>query len=144
MGTFDAIVHWPTTIILFLICCILNCHGNLFFSQILNIFCCGIFKHIFFAAVKEIHRLWLWSTTTSVDTKSPLPQHRKNRNTDQYWGSEDRGEVDIDSDVNHLASSNIRQYNNVPSQCDIFTWTWTWRLLYFDRWYHLEKRPGIV
>ena len=27
----------------------------------------------------------------------------------------------------------------MPSQCDWWTWTWTCRLLYFDRWYHLRS-----
>ena len=57
-GTFSAIVHWPTTIILFLLCFILNCHGTFIFSQITSLFFCGIFEHNFFAADKEIHKLW--------------------------------------------------------------------------------------
>ena len=40
---------------------------------------------------------------------------------EQYWGSDDCGEVDIDSDVNHLASGNLRQFTTVPSQCERLT-----------------------
>ena len=38
-------------------------------------------------------------------------------------GSVDRGEVDIDSDVNCLASGNLWQYTTVPSHCEQLTYT---------------------
>ena len=57
--TFVDIVHWYLTILLFLLCSILNCHGTLIFSQISNLFFCGIFKHNVFAAVREFHKLSL-------------------------------------------------------------------------------------
>ena len=65
-GTFFAIIHWPTTILLFLSCFLLNYHGTFIFSQILNLFICGTFKHNLFAALKEIHNLWFEAATTSA------------------------------------------------------------------------------
>ena len=58
-------------------------------------------------------------------------------------GSAERGEVDIDSDVNCTASGNIRKSTTVPIQCEQLPWTWTWRLMYFDCWSHFETLPGI-
>ena len=40
-------------------------------------------------------------------------------------GSAERGEVDIDSDVNCTASGNIRKSTTVPIQCEQLPWTWT-------------------
>ena len=34
-------------------------------------------------------------------------------------GSADCGEVDLDSDINHLASGKLRKSTTVTSQCDI-------------------------
>ena len=50
---------------------------------------------------------------------------------DNYRGSADRDEVNIDSDVNCLASGHIRQYTTVPSKCEQFPWTLMWCILYF-------------
>ena len=47
-------------------------------------------------------------------------------------------------DLNRLASVNHWQYTTVPHQCERFTWTRAWRLLYFDCWYHFNKRPCRV
>ena len=44
------------------------------------------------------------STTTFADTKLPLPQHREHCNTEHYRGSTYYGKVDLDSDINGLAS----------------------------------------
>ena len=117
-GTFADIVHWPTTIFLFLLCFILNCHGTFLFSQIPNLFFCGISEQFFFAAVKEIHKLWFWSTTTSADTIFLIPKPSYHWNKEDYWGSADLSEVDLESDINFLASGNLRKYTSVPSQCE--------------------------
>ena len=69
-----------------------------------------------------------WSTTTSADTKLLLTKPSDHWKMEHYWGSDDSGEVDLDSDVNHLASGNFRQYTTVPSHCEQFPRTWTWRL----------------
>ena len=76
------------------------------------------FLTYFFEAVKELHKFRFRSTTTFADTKIPLTQHIEHLNMDKYRGSDNRGEVDLDSDVNSLASGNIRQYNTVPGQCE--------------------------
>ena len=52
-GTFAAILHWPTMILLFLFFNMLNCHGTLIFLLVSNLFFCGIFKHNFFIAEKN-------------------------------------------------------------------------------------------
>ena len=80
----------------------------------------------------------------SQNTELLLSQHIYHWKTEQYWGSADRGEVDLDSDVNRPASGNLRQYTTVPSKCEQLPWTWTWRIMYFNCWYNFEKRPGIV
>ena len=38
----------------------------------------------------------------------------------EILGSDNRGEVDLDSDVNFLDSGKIQQSNTVPSQCERF------------------------
>ena len=102
------------------------------------------FEHNLFAAVKEIHKLLFQSTTKSAETKFLLPKPSNHWKTDHYWGSDDHGEVDIDSDLNRLASGNIMKYTTVPSQCEWLSWTWTWILLYFDCWCLFDKCPGNV
>ena len=52
------------------------------------------------------------------DTKLSLPQHSDHLKTEQYQDSADRGEVDLDSDVNRMVSDKLRQSTNVPSQCE--------------------------
>ena len=142
-GRLTAIVHLPTTILLFLLRFIFNYCGY-FFSYKYRICSFVIFlKHNFFAAVKEIHKLRLRSTTTSAYTKFLLPKPRNHWKTYHYRGSVNRGEVDIDSDVNCLDSGNRRQSTTVPSQCEQSPWNWTCHLLYFDHWSHFKKRPGI-
>ena len=56
-----------------------------------------------------------------------------------YWVLADRVEVNIYSDLSHLASDNLRKRTTVPSQCKIFPWTLMWHLLYFDHLYHLKS-----
>ena len=129
---------------LVLLCLILSCHGTLFFSQISNWLFCDIFKHKCFEAVKEIHELQFRLTTTRADDKLLLPKPIKYWRTDQYQESADCVEVDLDSDINCLFSSNLMQSTTLPSQCEVLPCIWMWRLLYFDYWYHFAKRPDIV
>ena len=57
-----------------------------------------IYVTTFFEAVKEFHKLRFQSTAKFSDTKFLLLQHSKNWKTEQYWGSSDCGEIDLDSD----------------------------------------------
>ena len=50
----------------------------------------------------------------SKNTKFLLSQHSDHWKTEQYRGSEDRGEVNIDSDINWLDSVNLRKSTSVP------------------------------
>ena len=61
-----------------------------------------------------------------------------------YRGSDDFCEGYLDLYLNCLASGNLQQYTTVPSQCEIFPWTWSCCLLYFDHWSHFGKLPGSV
>ena len=123
---------------------LLNCHGTNFFSQIPNLLFCNIFKHKFFAAVQEIHKLQFWSTITNADTKFLSTKTIDHWKMEHYRGSANCGEVDLDSEVNFLDSDNLRQCTTVPCQYGRLPWTWTWCLLYLDRWYHINNRLGIV
>ena len=76
-GRFTAISHWPTIIILFLSYFILHCHGALLFSQISNLFVCGIFNHNFFVAVKKIHNLWLLNNNNKCSNQITFTQTKK-------------------------------------------------------------------
>ena len=84
------------------------------------------------------------STTTCAEHKFLLPKPSDHWRTEHYQESDNCWEVDLGSDINHLDSGNIWQYNTVPSQCEKFPWTWTWRLLHSNCWYYSEKRPGSV
>ena len=130
VGIFDAIVHWPTVILLFLSYCLLNCHGNFIFSKILNMFICGIFEHNFFQQTKKSITSNFWLSTISVQKQILLPKPSDHWNMEHYKRSSDSGEGDLLSDTNILASGNLQQYTTVPSHCDKFPWTWTWCLLY--------------
>ena len=138
------ILHWPTMILLFLLCFILNCHGNLIFSQILNLFICDIFEHNNFVVDKEIRYFRFLVINNNCRDQCPIITQSNHWKMEHYWGSADYCEGSLDSEKNCLASGNLRQYTTVPIQCDWFPWTWIWRLLYFYHWYHFEKRPGIV
>ena len=142
-GTFYDIVHRFTSILfsIFLIC---NCHGALLLSKISNLFICGIFEHKLFHQSKKSTTFDFLSTRISAQTKSLYPKPSDQWKTEHYRGSDDSGEVDIDSDINFLASGNLWQHTTVTSQCERLTWTWTWRVMYFDHWSHLEKIPGII
>ena len=50
-------------------CFILNCHRNFLFSQISDLFICGIFEHNFFAADKAIHNLQLFITNNKYSNQ---------------------------------------------------------------------------
>ena len=67
-----------------------------------------------------------------------------NSTADQYQGSDNRGDLDIKSDVSQPSSGKIRQSTTVSSQCEQFSYPWTWRPLYFHWWSHFEKRPDVV
>ena len=58
-----------------------------------------------------------------IPTKYTLFQilHRKHLKTEHYRGSDDRGEVDLDSYINRLASGNLRQSTTVTSKREKFT-----------------------
>ena len=77
------------------------------------------------------------STRTSAETKFLFPKPSNHWNMEHHRGSADCGEVDIDSDINHLDSGNVWQYTTVPSQCEWFPWTWTFLL-----WYEVDDLPG--
>ena len=49
------------------------------------------------------------STSTFKDTKFLLPQCSEHRKTEQYQGSANRGELDLNLDVNRLDSGKLRQ-----------------------------------
>ena len=142
-GTFDSIVHWTKTIIF---------SGYVYIILLRTIDCLTNIESVllwyfwtqFFETVKDIHKLPFQSTTTSADTKFKLPQHSDNLETDGYHGSTDCYEVDLELYINRLDSGNPRQSTTIPSQCDQFSWSWTWRLLYFYHCYHCKKRLGII
>ena len=81
-GTFSANANWPTKIILFLLCFVLNYPGTLLFSRILNLFICGIFEHNCFTAVKEIHKLWFLMNNNKCRNKVTVSQTKL---TLKYW-----------------------------------------------------------
>ena len=112
---FAAIVRLPTTIFSFLLFFILNCHRNLIFSQILNLFICDIFEHNFFAIDKEIHKLWFSVINNKCRNQIPVTQSKLLLKYGALSGSTDHGEEDLESDVNCLASYNLQQYTTVPS-----------------------------
>ena len=139
-----AIVHWTTTILSFLSCFISKCHGTLLFSQISNMFICAIFEHIFFSDDKEIYYIRFSIINKRYRNQVPVVKPRYHWKTEHYKGSNDNFEGYIESDLNHLDSGNIRKYTTLPSQWELLTWTWIWHPMYFDCWYHFEKRPGSV
>ena len=128
---FAAIIHWYTTNLLFLSWFILN-HYGFFSPQILNMFFCDIFEHNFLLHTNK-------STTFQFLIIHKVVQTLKDRDLS---GSADCGEVDRASDINHLASANLRQYTTATNQCDRLSWTWMWYLLYCNCWSHLDKGLG--
>ena len=60
-------------------------------------------------------------TSTLEVSKFPLPVSSEHRTSELYQGSEDRGELDIKSDVNRPASGKLRKSTTVSSQWDLFS-----------------------
>ena len=79
----------------------------LFLTNIESVLLC-YYRTQFFEAVRKSHKLTFRSAITFADTKLPLHQHGEHLNTEKYRGSADRGEVDVDSGINHLASGKLR------------------------------------
>ena len=141
---FPAIIHWPTMILLFLLCIIVNFHRTFIFSQISNLFMCAIFEHNNLSADKEIHYLQFLIINNKCINQFPVIKPSDNWKTEHYQVLSDRCKGDLDSYLNWLALGNLWKYTTVPSQCDRLPWTWIWRLLYFDCWYHFKKCPGNI
>ena len=129
---------------LFLSCFIWNCHGSLILSQILNLFIDAIFEHNNFATDKEIHYFRFSILNNKYIYQVPVITQRNHLNVEHCRRLTGRCDLDLDSDINFLASSNLWQCTTVTSQCERLPWTWTWRLLYCNCWYHFDKRSGSV
>ena len=127
---------------LFFPCFMLNCHGTFFLTNI-NSVILWYFQTIYFLTVKEILKIWFWSTTKSEGTKLLLPKPGEHWKTEKYQGSSESGEIDLESDIHHLELCNLTQYTTVPSQCDWLPWAWTCNLLYCDCWYFFKTPPGV-
>ena len=84
-------------------CFILNCHITFLFSQILNLFICGIFEHKLFAVDKSIHNLQFLITNNKYSNQVYVIKQSNNWKTWIYQGSDDSCEVDCDSDLKRLA-----------------------------------------
>ena len=91
------------------------------FSQILNLWYLEISVTIVLKQLNKSINFDLDQQHYSQNTRFPLPQHIDHWKIAQYWGLADRGVVDLDSDVNYLASRNIRESTTVPSQCEQLT-----------------------
>ena len=63
-------------------------------------------------------RLFLYQRHHSTTLNSCYHNTSTAERQSNIMGSEDRSEVDLDSDVNRLASGNLRQSNTVPSKCE--------------------------
>ena len=114
-----------------LLCFICDNHRTLLISKLLNQFPCDIFKDNFL----------LQTSKSTKSQKRLLPTHSKHWKTEPYRGSDDRGEVDCDSDLNRLASVILSQYTTVTNQCWWFSCTWTFLIQYCDCWSHFGKLP---
>ena len=57
------------------------------------------------------------STAAFEDTKFPLPQHIEHENMEQYPGSDNRGEINLNWDINQPDPGKLRQFITVSSQC---------------------------
>ena len=125
------------------LCFILNCHGTFLFSQILNLFICSIFENDFFSADKSIHCLLFSIINNKCKNQVTVIKQSNHWKRDKYQGLDDCCEGYLDLDLNYLDSGNLQHYTTVLSQCEQMPCTWKWCLIYFDHWYHFEKRPGI-
>ena len=123
----SAAIHWSTTIMLFLLCSILNYHISLIFSNV-----------------------WICSFMTSKNTLFQPSNFRSsatycdNWKTQHNWEQNYCGEGDHDSNINCLASVNLRQYTIVPIQCEKFPWTCLGHLFYIYCYSHFKKRLCMV
>ena len=90
------------------------------FPQLSNQWFLGIFCHIFSKRSKNCINFdfRFRSTATFKDTKFLLPKRSKHQKTEQYQGSADRGELDLNSEVNRPASGKLRQSTTVSRQCE--------------------------
>ena len=129
---------------LFLSCFILNCHGLFLVLQILNLPICAIFEHNNFATDKEIHYFQFLILIKKCIDQVPVITQRNHWNMEHCRVLDDCCDGDLDLYLNLLASGNLWQYNIVPSQCERLPWTWTWRILYCDCWYHFYKQYSSV
>ena len=114
---FAAIVYWPTKILLFLSCFVLNYHGTFILSQILNLFICGIFKRIFFHKSKKSTFFAFLSTATSAENKFWVTKPIYHWKTEQYQRTVDHGEIYLNSYTNILISGNTLLYPVSVSSC---------------------------
>ena len=97
-----------------------------------------------FAADKEIHNFLFLVINNNFRNQVPVIKPSNRLKREYYWGLAGCCERYLHLDLNCLDSDHLWKYTTVPSQCERFSWTWTWRLLYFDSWYHFENRPGSV
>ena len=88
------------------------------FSQISNLVIFGIFEHNLFAAKKEINNFRFLTINNKCRNQMPVTQTNQPLKNGSLLGVADRGEVDLNSEVNLLASGNLWQYTNVRSQCE--------------------------
>ena len=84
------------------------------------------------------------STPTLEATQFPLHEIIEHQPSEKYQESDNRGDIDIKSNVNRLDPGKIRQSTSLYIQNDWFYQPSTWRPLYFYWWYHFENCPGIV
>ena len=78
---------------------------------------CAIFEHKYYAADKEVQYLRSLILNNKCRYQVPDITQRNHQKWEQYCGSADCLEGDIDSEFNCLASGNIWKYITVLSQC---------------------------
>ena len=84
-----------------------NCHGTFVLSQISNMFIYTIFGQNNFAADKETWHLWFSILNKKCRYQFTAITQRNHWNTEQYSGSDDRCEGDLDSNLNRLDSGHL-------------------------------------
>ena len=118
---------------------ILKYHANLFFSQLSNMWYPEFLLSQLFVTVREFYKLQFSLTATFTDTILLSPQYWKHLNTDQYKGSEKRGEINLDSDINLLSSDKLLKLtNSIQSLLGIalalnLSFTLSWTLISFRK-----------
>ena len=137
---FATIVHRYKTIMLILLCFISNYHRTLLYHKYLTCSFVVFSAQLFHSRQRKIQSSIFYHQQRWFLLSKPSDHW----NTEHYSRSVNHGEGYIESDINRLVSGNFWQYTRVPSQFERLPWIWTWRLLYFDGWYHLEKRPCSV